>query len=96
MNGLESARRVARQAHRKDRALARLACHGHVAPHHARAGDGNAAQRAGLRGVKSHLGSGPLYASDHERRAIDRYARVGSGLYPKGSSHELGDRWQLA
>ena len=34
----------ARQAHRKDRALARLARHGHVAAHHARelAGDGEA------------------------------------------------------
>src|SRR5262249_53730199 len=36
--------RAARQAYRKHRALARLACHGHVAPHHTRelAGDGEA------------------------------------------------------
>jgi hypothetical protein len=33
--------RAARQAEREDRALARLACHGHIAAHHARelAGD---------------------------------------------------------
>jgi hypothetical protein len=40
--------RTARQAHRKHRALARFARHGHVAAHHARelAGDGKAKPRA--------------------------------------------------
>src|SRR5215831_11558472 len=40
----ESVLRAARQAEGEDRALARLACHGHIAAHHARelAGDGEA------------------------------------------------------
>src|SRR5262245_54148391 len=51
---------AARQAHRKDRALARLARHGHVATHHARelARDGEAEARAAVptRGERICLG----------------------------------------
>src|SRR5215831_9641656 len=54
--------RAARQAYRKHRALARLACHGHVAAHHARelARDGQAEAGAAVLPCGRGIGLGEL------------------------------------
>src|SRR5215831_8473154 len=57
-----SARRVARQTHREHRALARFACHGHVATHHARelASDGKAEPSTAVATRRQGIGLGEI------------------------------------
>src|SRR5215472_15181448 len=58
----ESVLRAARQAEGEDRALARLACHGHIAAHHARelAGDGKAEPRPAIAPRGQGIGLGEV------------------------------------